>query len=1058
MSRRGGNDGQEESLLGDKLRPNAAVSVIRAAKASLKEPSRPFTPTDAGSRHLFGGSGSTSGEFGSPSAGPSNRPLSSFGHPRSSAFFDAGASPKLQLPKLEPMGRAAAATILDARANSRDSPLRSASSRDGQMPAEVFASLRAGGVGGGGVGGGVGGSVGGVFGRGAAVSAARLGSSSELPQPGLPFGGAFGVGAGGAGVFGGGGAFGGDGDGQQAGRWPADGVGGGAGGGVGGGAAAGGGGERSERRSISGRATFTDADGEPLLDPDRNDDLPTRPNTSRGRVSSRPGSAYVLGLGVDDSSPYSGPAPQRRMGAEIMGIDAASSDNESETDDSAYRHLYSYNHTRAADELADDGALPPPPGAAAARGSGTTGSSAKPGGAGAALTASLNADDPVAAWRANVEETLMSLAGAASAYAGAPPGSAAQRDATAALLRHTSTLSAHVEYMRRQPHSSRWLQGPCALHADSSGAPLTVREAISEHVFRLMDSTSAELLLKGVGILLRVVKSRTPLLQASKLLYRLSKETANDALIRREKLLDPILRTVVVMVQSGGSGSGSMHEPLVFLNGCLKNVSNDAANQRALVKLGALKVLTMLLEQMASQAEAAAAAGGNAADMPAQVVVQVTGVLRNLAVAPSHAPAFASGSLLRSLRVAARAFVSQPEAVLNVGRILSKLSLHEECQAAMEADPEYADLLLSLLEAHTGHRAIVLRVAFVLGNLTTHRESYRAQIAALPRSIEVAVSTLAAYSTPPPGVGSTPDDAAPAQAGGVAGAGGVDSGDSTRLGDRLSRSARREEVVVKLLRVVANLAIDGQAGPRLAADPCVSACLVSLLQQYTFDDEDELVLNCVAAATNLSFYHGAGNRVLGTNPRDLLSHLTPLMMCDNEEAQVEAARAYGNFSRVPAVREYMQESRVLEAMLLLLDHNSLDLLHSVAGTLINFTLDSDCRSVLIELGGPTRLVEVAERIAGAWEGSDAEADALLASLKALSNAVAPDAVPGSPLPSGAAAALSESDAEVLSTILDHVASDGGFREYGDLVRLAVRFQGQLSVLASKLRALDLEPL
>ena len=51
----------------------------------------------------------------------------------------------------------------------------------------------------------------------------------------------------------------------------------------------------------------------------------------------------------------------------------------------------------------------------------------------------------------------------------------------------------------------RWLNAPCANHRDmNTGQPLTIREAVSEHVFRLMDLTNAELLLKvgalwGVG-------------------------------------------------------------------------------------------------------------------------------------------------------------------------------------------------------------------------------------------------------------------------------------------------------------------------------------------------------------------------------------------------------------------------------------------------------------------------------------------------------------------------------------------------------------------------------
>lgn len=91
----------------------------------------------------------------------------------------------------------------------------------------------------------------------------------------------------------------------------------------------------------------------------------------------------------------------------------------------------------------------------------------------------------------------------------------------------------------------------------------------------------------------------------------------------------------------------------------------------------------------------------SAANLPAQVSVQVTGVLRNLAISPSHAAAFVSSGVLRALRVTAeavsgsstaapsssggpgkggRATQQQEEVLLNVGRILSKLSLHEECQ------------------------------------------------------------------------------------------------------------------------------------------------------------------------------------------------------------------------------------------------------------------------------------------------------------------------------------------------------------------------------------------
>lgn len=62
----------------------------------------------------------------------------------------------------------------------------------------------------------------------------------------------------------------------------------------------------------------------------------------------------------------------------------------------------------------------------------------------------------------------------------------------------------------------------------------------------------------------------------------------------------------MVMVSSSGAPSASspatsMHEPLVYLNGCMKNISNDATNQRSLVKAGALAVLANVLTAMSSQ-------------------------------------------------------------------------------------------------------------------------------------------------------------------------------------------------------------------------------------------------------------------------------------------------------------------------------------------------------------------------------------------------------------------------------------------------------------------------
>ena len=63
--------------------------------------------------------------------------------------------------------------------------------------------------------------------------------------------------------------------------------------------------------------------------------------------------------------------------------------------------------------------------------------------------------------------------------------------------------------------------------------------------------------------------------------------------------------------------------------------------------------------------------------------MQVTGALRNLAVAPKHASAFLTATCLAALKAALCVLGGQQEVVLNIGRVLSKLSLNEQCQVCV---------------------------------------------------------------------------------------------------------------------------------------------------------------------------------------------------------------------------------------------------------------------------------------------------------------------------------------------------------------------------------------
>ena len=69
------------------------------------------------------------------------------------------------------------------------------------------------------------------------------------------------------------------------------------------------------------------------------------------------------------------------------------------------------------------------------------------------------------------------------------------------------------------------------------------------------------------------------------------------------------------------------------------------------------------------------------------------------------------------------------ELMLNCVRILAKLSLYEDCRRVMAADTRAVQGVFELLAVHGRSQPLVVRVCFVLGNLTSRSEQHRELIA-----------------------------------------------------------------------------------------------------------------------------------------------------------------------------------------------------------------------------------------------------------------------------------------------------------------------------------------
>jgi hypothetical protein len=515
-------------------------------------------------------------------------------------------------------------------------------------------------------------------------------------------------------------------------------------------------------------------------------------------------------------------------------------------------------------------------------------------------------------------------------------------------------------------------------------------------------------------MLLATCRSTRALLHTARRLHQLSKDQANDGAFASEQLPQLLLSCIgramrslpAAAARSSCDGQdqdqqqhqqqGSiMHlgeeqralqdDTLLLFTGCLKNISCSPAIQQQLLNrprqgngsssssssssgpsscMALMLQLLQLLAALAPQQDAggpergaAAAPGLTAAQEAAlQVSVQAVAVLRNMAPQGSlQQQLAASAGCLPVLLQAAAAWGHHQELALNWARLLSRLSIQQAWLLQLEQQPGLVQQVVRLLLLHRGRPPVLLRLAFALGQLTTSRAAARRTVLAAAPLQHIA-QLLAQYAA-----GSSSSG----------GSGGGSSGGS---------SGGVEACTTKLLRLVANLALEPAAGRQLAADPALAAGLAAVLQAHSLAGQEELLLNCACALTNCAYYlpelpaqggcggggcsGGCGSCAAGPpglgqlDAARLCARLVPLLASDNAEVASEAARALGNLALHAPARARLAASRAAEALVLLLGHSDPLVLHAVCGAMTNLVAEPRACAALLASGGFEGLVEL----------------------------------------------------------------------------------------------------
>ena len=218
-------------------------------------------------------------------------------------------------------------------------------------------------------------------------------------------------------------------------------------------------------------------------------------------------------------------------------------------------------------------------------------------------------------------------------------------------------------------------------------------------------------------------------------------------------------------------------------------------------------------------------------------------VLRNLTVSRKHFKQFLSHDTIeimcdRVLRM--DKYQREEECMYHVSRVLAKVSLDQKCRGQIrKCGDKNMNAILRVLKLHPNRRDLVIRMAFVLGNMTASNESDRRFL--VPHFKKTLYDLFHKYVH-------------------------IFMDTLEEEEEKVESNMKDvEEILVKLVRVVANVAIDSRSGTELvSSNVCVMLidlfCSLALRLAEGIEDDtnteqqEELCVFLISALTNLSFY------------------------------------------------------------------------------------------------------------------------------------------------------------------------------------------------------------
>ncbi|XP_016015701.2 armadillo repeat-containing protein 2 isoform X3 [Rousettus aegyptiacus] len=459
------------------------------------------------------------------------------------------------------------------------------------------------------------------------------------------------------------------------------------------------------------------------------------------------------------------------------------------------------------------------------------------------------------------------------------------------------------------------------------GSKFKRRSILLKTLYKLVDVGSDSLSLKLAKIILALKVSRKNLLNVCKLVFKISRNEKNDYLIKNDGILESLLEVL------RNEDLQSNTEAFLYCMGTIKFISGNPRFLNEMISKGAVEILMNLIKQINENTKECSTCLPNSGHL----LVQMTATLRNLVDSPLARSKLLSINALPQLCVVMGQHTDDKDVCTNIARIFSKLTSYHDCCVALANYSRCYALFLNLINKYQKKQDLVVRIVFILGNLTAKNNQAREQFSKEKGSIPTLLSLFHTFYE-------------------------LDLHSRKQVGEGEEQPKARkpqaqvEDVLIKLTRVLANLAIHPGIGQAMAANPHVVGLLLATLEYKSIDECEELVINTTATINNLSYYQ-VKNSIIQDKKLHIAELLLKLLMSNNMDAILEAVRVLGNLSQDHDICDFIVQKNVHKFMIALLDAKHQDICFSACGVLLNLTVDKDKRVILKEGGGIKKLVD-----------------------------------------------------------------------------------------------------